>query len=256
MGIRLHYSYQCKSNEHLTLVLLNPDIPYLCKQCRSRSVGFWRSQLIWTCTVCHQVCEFIAKVRIQQSDWLKIRSGCGILIYSARQGLMLSMMGKNIFLNFFLGKISLNCHLLNLPRWEVKAKKRNKNMKWKYPTTIKWRADNCVKNCQNLPISNPKQIFTNINAHTKTDVNPSTFTKVIFWKQNYGQTYNWWTYQTDGQKDGHSNIQHENLIPHHYIKRKIIFTCKPLLSWARGISWSMCGLSKLCQGNLVWNCIY
>ena len=24
----------------LTLVLLNPDIPYLCKQCRSRSVGF------------------------------------------------------------------------------------------------------------------------------------------------------------------------------------------------------------------------
>ena len=32
----------------LTLVLLNPDIPCLCKQCRSRSVGFWRSQLIWT----------------------------------------------------------------------------------------------------------------------------------------------------------------------------------------------------------------
>ena len=27
----------------LTLVLLNPDIPCLCKQCRSRSVGFWRS---------------------------------------------------------------------------------------------------------------------------------------------------------------------------------------------------------------------
>ena len=24
----------------LTLVLLNPDIPFLCKQCRSRSVGF------------------------------------------------------------------------------------------------------------------------------------------------------------------------------------------------------------------------
>ena len=37
----------------LTLVLLNPDIPCLCKQCRSRSVGFWRSQLIWICTVCH-----------------------------------------------------------------------------------------------------------------------------------------------------------------------------------------------------------
>ena len=29
----------------LTLVLLNPDISWLWKQCRSRSVGFWRSQL-------------------------------------------------------------------------------------------------------------------------------------------------------------------------------------------------------------------
>ena len=37
----------------LTLVLLNPDIHCLCKQCRSRSVGFWRSQLIWIYTVCH-----------------------------------------------------------------------------------------------------------------------------------------------------------------------------------------------------------
>ena len=34
-----------------TLVLLNPDIPCLCKQCRSTSV-FWRSQLIWIYTVC------------------------------------------------------------------------------------------------------------------------------------------------------------------------------------------------------------
>ena len=37
---------------------LNPspaehDMPCLSKQCRSRSVGFWRSQLIWICTVCH-----------------------------------------------------------------------------------------------------------------------------------------------------------------------------------------------------------
>ena len=28
-------------------------MPCLSKQCRSRSVGFWRSQLIWICTVCH-----------------------------------------------------------------------------------------------------------------------------------------------------------------------------------------------------------
>ena len=77
----------CSCRFCLTLVLLNPDIPCLCKQCSSRSVGFWRSQLIWICTVCHLVCEFIATIRIKVSDWLKIKSGRGILIYSAGQGL-------------------------------------------------------------------------------------------------------------------------------------------------------------------------
>ena len=76
----------CQSPEHfLTLVMLNPDIPCLCKPCRSRSVGFWRSQLIWICTVCHYACEFIATIPIKLSDWLKIRSGHGNLIYSAGQ---------------------------------------------------------------------------------------------------------------------------------------------------------------------------
>ena len=42
----------------LNLVLLNLDMPCFCKQCRSRSVGFYRSQLIWICTVCHSVFEF------------------------------------------------------------------------------------------------------------------------------------------------------------------------------------------------------
>ena len=37
----------------LLLVLLNLDMSCLCKQWRSRSGGFWRSQLIWICTVCH-----------------------------------------------------------------------------------------------------------------------------------------------------------------------------------------------------------
>ena len=59
----------------------------LCKQCRSRSVGFWRSQLIWICTVCHKVFEFISTIWIKYSDWLKIRNGRGILVYSAGQGL-------------------------------------------------------------------------------------------------------------------------------------------------------------------------
>ena len=31
--------------------------------------------------------NFISTIRIKWSDWLKIRSGCGILIYSAWQGL-------------------------------------------------------------------------------------------------------------------------------------------------------------------------
>ena len=48
----------------LTLVLLNLDIPYLCKQCRSRSVGF-RSQLIWICTVYQLQCKFIS------TTWIK-----------------------------------------------------------------------------------------------------------------------------------------------------------------------------------------
>ena len=69
----------------LTLVLLNPDIACLFKQCRSRSVGL--SQLIWICTVCHLVCEFISTIWINESHWLKIRIGHGILIYPAGQGL-------------------------------------------------------------------------------------------------------------------------------------------------------------------------
>ena len=66
----------------LTLVLLNPDMPCLCKQGRSRSVGIWRSQLIWIYTVCHLLCRFVSTTLIKKFDWLKIRSGCGILIYS------------------------------------------------------------------------------------------------------------------------------------------------------------------------------
>ena len=45
--------------EIFTLVLLNPDKPCLCKQCRSRSVGFWRSQQIWMYTVIKYVYFFL-----------------------------------------------------------------------------------------------------------------------------------------------------------------------------------------------------
>ena len=63
------------------------DVPCRCKQCRFRSVSFFRSQLVWICTVCHSVGKFVSTTCIKQSDWQAVRSGCGILIYSAWQGL-------------------------------------------------------------------------------------------------------------------------------------------------------------------------
>ena len=54
-------------------------MPCLCKQWRSRSNSFWRSQLIWICTLCHNVCEFESTTWIKLSYWLKIRSKRGIL---------------------------------------------------------------------------------------------------------------------------------------------------------------------------------
>ena len=38
---------------HFNPSLADHDMPCLSKQCRSRSLGFFRSQLIWICTVCH-----------------------------------------------------------------------------------------------------------------------------------------------------------------------------------------------------------
>ena len=63
----------------LTFVLPVPDMPCLCKQCRSRSVGFFRSQLVWICTGCHSVHEFVSRTWIKLSDRLTIRSGCSII---------------------------------------------------------------------------------------------------------------------------------------------------------------------------------
>ena len=57
----IYLSILCSLNPSLA----DHDMCCLSKQCRSRSVGFWRSQLIWTCTVCHQVCEFISIIWIK-----------------------------------------------------------------------------------------------------------------------------------------------------------------------------------------------
>ena len=67
-----------KGPENLALVLLNPYTPCLCKQCRTRLVGFWCGSI---CTVF--VIQFMDTY--QQSDWLEIKSGRDILIYTAYQ---------------------------------------------------------------------------------------------------------------------------------------------------------------------------
>ena len=61
LKIEFHLSrcYWVYASLQTTLLLFNPcpadpDIPCICKQCRSRSDGFW------ICTVCHSVCEFIS----------------------------------------------------------------------------------------------------------------------------------------------------------------------------------------------------
>ena len=48
---KIAHVYSEGTTDFLILVLLNPDIPCLGKQCRSS--WLWRSQLIWICTVCH-----------------------------------------------------------------------------------------------------------------------------------------------------------------------------------------------------------
>ena len=63
----------------------------------------------------------------------------------------------------------------------------------------KSRADNSVKFWRNLPISNLKPDFHNINAHTKFGENPLTFTQVIIRKRKTGGRTDGRT--TDGRTD-------------------------------------------------------
>ena len=72
------------------------------------------------------------------------------------------------------------------------------------------RADNSVKISRNLPISNPKPDLNNINAHTKFGENPLMFTQVIIRKRKTDGRC------TDGQTDGHTDVQRETIIPRHY----------------------------------------
>ena len=66
----------------LTLVLLNPDMPCFANILDPDKLASEKAN--WSGSA---LCEFIATIWIKLSDWLKIRSGSGILIYSAWQGL-------------------------------------------------------------------------------------------------------------------------------------------------------------------------
>ena len=92
----------------LTLLQLSPDITCLCKQCRSRSVCLWGNQLIWICTVCHLVSEFIPTICIKDSYWLRIISGACHLIYSAWQRLRNTGWVKN---SVYPGNAASDCGL-------------------------------------------------------------------------------------------------------------------------------------------------
>ena len=84
--INLHFQSKIQYFNNLTLVLLNLDMSCLCTQCRSRPAGFWRSQLILDLH-CLPFSIWICINNVNQVISLKIRSGHGILIYSAGQGL-------------------------------------------------------------------------------------------------------------------------------------------------------------------------
>ena len=80
--ISLLVTYYYTEEPVLILVLLNPDIPCLCKQCRSRSVGFWPASALFV------VKNLNLYEQLGLSNLIgEIRSGHGILIYSAWQGL-------------------------------------------------------------------------------------------------------------------------------------------------------------------------
>ena len=67
----------------------------------------------------------------------------------------------------------------------------------------------------NLPISNPKLDLQNINAHTKFGENSMMFTQVIVRKREIrmdGQMYNRQTYR---HTEGHTDSQHDIIIPRH-----------------------------------------
>ena len=102
--------------------------------------------------------------------------------------------------------------LVKIHLYLLKLSSGNENM------DLSW-GDNSVKNCRNLPITNPKAELHNIKIMPTPSLvkNPLMFTKVIVRKQKRG-----WTYgrtadgRTDGRVDGHTDSQRDTIIPRHY----------------------------------------
>ena len=101
----------------------------LCKQCRSRSAGFWRCQLIWIYTVCQSVCEFMSAIWIKKPDWQTIGNVHGILSHSAWQGLIL-WWGTSIEYPRFHGEIRKNIFQIHLFSGAIKL--------WYFLFTFDW----------------------------------------------------------------------------------------------------------------------
>ena len=92
-------------------------------------------------------------------------------------------------------------------------------------------ADNSVKHWQNLPISNPRTYLHNINAHTKFSENPLMFTQVIIQKRNTDRLP-LTDRQMEGHTYGHTDVQHETIISHHY--RVAAIKSIDIISWLVG----------------------
>ena len=60
-----------KKEKNLSPCPAEPGFALPCKQCRSRSVGFWRSQLIWICTV-WLLSMWIYSNNLDQVIWLAV----------------------------------------------------------------------------------------------------------------------------------------------------------------------------------------
>ena len=69
---------------------------------------------------------------------------------------------------------------MKIPCYLLKLSSENENMGVS-------RADNSVKICRNLSISNSKPDLFNVNAYSKFGENPLMFTQVIIRKRKYGR---------------------------------------------------------------------